>query len=705
MRPTPMRALGLVIALSMLLTPAFAAAAPAPQDAGEAQEQEQEQEAQAQNIEETIIVTASRTEQLLLESPVATSVIDAADIALSPAKNYADLMRGVPGLNVTQTSARDINMSSRSSTNTLDASQLVLIDGRSVYLDFFGFVAWDLLPLDFSEIEQVEVIRGPGSAVWGAGAMQGVVNIITKTPRAYGNGFRVRAGGGERGTGFGSFTWTGARPKTAWKLSGAYYTQDPWDRPGPLPNGIPRDGFPNTGTSQPKLDGRVDFITGDESTLTVSGGYAGTSGTIHTGIGPFQIQDGTKFWYARGDYNWRSLNIRAFANVLDGDGINLLNGLLFLFETETYDFSITNTTRFANDRHALTYGGNYRNINFDLSIAPDDDNRKEGGGFAQLALDFSDYFAIDAGIRVDKFSIIENAVVSPRGALLIRPTGSPNHVVRAGFGRAFRAPSLINNFIEVEIFNAVQLPGFGTYIFPSTVVGNPDLNEERTDQIEIGYRGSVDNGKFSWDIAAYRSETKDSLDFYTAGAYTFFNPPPGLPLPYTCLLPGAPVPPCPPGFPGQLLLPSLFSYRNIGKTVNKGFEIGLRMQPMARNTLAASYSYQADPEVEGIPEDEIGRAPNHRFSIGWNGYQDRWFYGAAVNYTGEAYWTDVLDQRFWGTTEAYTTVDASIGMMLMDGTAEVSLRATNLFDVEALQHIYGDIIGRRIVAEMALTIQ
>ena len=54
-------------------------------------------------------------------------------------------------------------------------------------LGVFGFVAWDLLPLDFSEIEQVEVVRGPGSAVWGANAMSGVVNIITKTPRAYGN--------------------------------------------------------------------------------------------------------------------------------------------------------------------------------------------------------------------------------------------------------------------------------------------------------------------------------------------------------------------------------------------------------------------------------------------------------------------------------------------------------------------------------------
>ncbi len=702
MESTRMRAIGVLLLLALIAVPAFASPALAAQDAGQEEEQEQEQE--VRNIEEVVVVTASRTEQLLLESPVAISVIDSADIALSPAKNYADLMRGVPGLNVTQTSARDINMSSRSATGTLDASQLVLIDGRSVYLDFFGFVAWDLLPLDFGEIEQIEIIRGPGSAVWGANAMSGVVNIITKTPRAFGNGFRARAGGGERGTGFGSFTWTGARPKTAWKLSAAYYTQDAWDRPGPLENGIPRDSFPNFGTSQPKGDARIDFITGQESTVSLYAGIAGTGGTIHTGIGPFRINDGMTFWYLRGDYNWKSLNVRAFVNVLDGDAVNLLNGLPFIFESQTYDFSATNTTQFGG-RHAITYGGNYRSLNFELSIAPDEDKRTEGGGFVQLALDVSDHFAIDAGVRADSFSSIDGTVVSPRGALLFRPTGSPNHVIRAGFGRAFRIPSLINNFIEVRIFNAVELPIVGQFIFPSIVVGNPGLVEERNDQFEIGYRGSVNRGKFSWDIAVYRSETKDSLDFFTGGVYTFFNPPPGFPPPFQCFLPGAPVPPCPPGFPGLITLPSLFTYRNVGKTVNKGFEVGLRLLPIARNTLTVNYSYQQDPEIEGVPEDEIGRPPNHRFNVGWNGYSGNWFYAASVNYTDEAYWTDVLDSRFWGTTDAFTTVDASLGVMLLDGTAEVSVRATNLLDEDALQHIFGDIIGRRVVAEIGLTIQ
>ncbi len=87
-------------------------------------------------------------------------------------QNFAELLRTVPGLNITQTSARDINVTSRGATGTLATGQLALLDGRSLYQDFFGFVMWDFLPVNLNEIKQIEVIRGPASAVWGANAAQ-----------------------------------------------------------------------------------------------------------------------------------------------------------------------------------------------------------------------------------------------------------------------------------------------------------------------------------------------------------------------------------------------------------------------------------------------------------------------------------------------------------------------------------------------------
>ena len=133
--------------------------------------------------EEQVVVTASKVEQQLVNAPATVSVVTADVIASTPATNYAELFRSVPGVNIAQTSARDFNITMRGATSTLATSTLALLDGRSIYLDFFGFVAWDLLPVNPNELKQVEVVRGPGSAVWGANAMNGVVNFISKTPR------------------------------------------------------------------------------------------------------------------------------------------------------------------------------------------------------------------------------------------------------------------------------------------------------------------------------------------------------------------------------------------------------------------------------------------------------------------------------------------------------------------------------------------
>jgi outer membrane receptor for ferrienterochelin and colicin len=134
-------------------------------------------------FEETVVVSASRAEEKLIDAPATMSVITADGIATAPTQNFAELLRSIPGVNITQVSARDINVTSRAATGTLATGQLALLDGRSLYQDFFGFVMWDFLPLNFNEVKQVEVIRGPASAVWGANALYGVVNVISKSPR------------------------------------------------------------------------------------------------------------------------------------------------------------------------------------------------------------------------------------------------------------------------------------------------------------------------------------------------------------------------------------------------------------------------------------------------------------------------------------------------------------------------------------------
>src|SRR5687767_12338793 len=163
---------------------ALAVAVPAAGQTPQQPAQPQPQDPQAPpKYEEIVVVSGSRAEEKLINTPATMSVITAQTIELAPTQNFAELLRSIPGLNITQVSARDINVTSRAPTGTLATGQLALLDGRSLYQDFFGFVMWDFLPVNLNEIKQVEVIRGPASAVWGANALYGVVNVISKSPR------------------------------------------------------------------------------------------------------------------------------------------------------------------------------------------------------------------------------------------------------------------------------------------------------------------------------------------------------------------------------------------------------------------------------------------------------------------------------------------------------------------------------------------
>ena len=317
-----------VLAAGVLAVAASAVAEPRQQPAGQQAPQtkpsqpetQKPEEQEPQKYEETVVVSGSKTEQKLIDAAVTMTVITADTIENAPTRNFADLLRSVPGLNCTQVSARDINVTTRSATGTLATGQLALLDGRSLYQDFFGFVMWDFLPVNLNEIKQIEVIRGPASAVWGANAFHGVVNVISKSPREI-QGTSVTVGLGtmnrsvnDDDPGNGSlvyFSGTHAQAindRWAFKLSGGGYSQDALPRPtglipGSPPPGTPYPAFKNTGTTQPKLDGRIDYDFEDGRKLSFSGGVAGTEGIMHTGIGPFDINQGSTMGYAKVNFS------------------------------------------------------------------------------------------------------------------------------------------------------------------------------------------------------------------------------------------------------------------------------------------------------------------------------------------------------------------------------------------------------------------
>jgi iron complex outermembrane receptor protein len=690
---------------------------------------------------EQVVVTASKVEQQLVNAPATVSVVTADVIASTPATNYAELFRSVPGVNLSQTSARDFNITMRGAASTLATSTLALLDGRSLYLDFFGFVAWDLLPVNPNELKQIEVIRGPASAVWGANAMNGVVNFISKTPREInGNSATMTFGafgrdidGGQQlgnGTLFG-INATHARAVNdswAYKISAGGYTSDPYARPtGAIPNGTGTQypNFTNTGTTQPKFDARVDYDQARYK-LVFAGGYSGTDGIFHTGIGPFDGET-VGVGYATMRYSRGGLKFNVFTNQLNGDARGLLaigtdgRPILFQFNTKTYDVEFGNINAIGS-RNVLSYGGNVRFNKFDLSIAPAGDSRTEVGGYIQDEIFLNDQVRISLGARIDKFDNISDPVFSPRTTLILKPHA--NHALRVSYNKAFRSPSLVNNFLETTIINQLDLaqinaafaalPG-RAFAFPVRAIGNQGLSEESTQSYEVGYTGTIAN-RATVSAAVYYTKNTDEIFFTQTGRYRALSPPPGwlqtfspggtpiLPvqsvlgilevLPPAC---ASPVGACSTGG-----LPSEFSYRNLGTVKNKGFELGVDGAVNQALNVFANYSYQAEPEPD-FALSEVNLPPTNRFNAGFSFSQGHLLGNLSVSFVDDAFFQDVLDARFAGPTQSYTQVNGAFGVKFLRDKLQTTIKVINLLDEDIQSHVFGDILKRQMIGEVRVT--
>ena len=665
--------------------------------------------------EETVVVSASRTEERLINAPATMTVITGPIIETAPTQNFAELLRSVPGLNITQVSARDINVTSRGATGTLATGQLALLDGRSLYQDFFGFVMWDFLPVNLNEIKQIEVIRGPASAVWGANAVNGVVNVITKSPREMqgtsvivGLGAFDRSVNGDEANNGSLVYFSGTHAQAlddrwAFKVSGGGYSQDALVRPTGIIPGTPAPGTPyppyrNTGTTQPKFDGRLDYDWEDGRRLSFSGGFAGTEGIMHSGIGPFDIDTGSTMGYGRVSFTRQGLRAAFFTNVLDGTASNLLTRdplnrpIEFEFQTNTYDLEISNVQTFAR-RHVFNYGGNLRFNKFDLSLAPQGDDRTEFGVYAQDEIFLSDHFRWVIGARIDRFDFIDDLVFSPRTSFIIKP--QEDHAIRLSYNRAYRSPSVINNFLDVTIAEPINLGAFSPalagrlYNLPVTSVGNPDLQEQSLDAYEAAYTGGI--GRTTLSLAFFVNRTKNDILFTELRneRYTATRPPPGWPLPAAviALVPGG-------SFPAR------FTYLNFGRVTQPGFELGADTLVNRYVNVFANYSWQGEPDPEGFDISELNIPPEHRFNAGVGFNYQRFLGNLTVSYSDGAFWQDVLDDRFHGTTDAYTLINGGFGIRWNGDQLTTSVKLINLANEDVQQHVFGDILKRQIVGEI-----
>ena len=281
----------------------------------------------------------------------------------------------------------------------------------------------------------------------------------------------------------------GGGRRWSYKLSAGYFTQDPLPRPtGTIPNAFntPYPPYTNTGTSQPKFDARVDYELANRRRLVFSGGVAGTEGIIHSGIGPFDIDSGSRLTYFSGRYQKGGRRVAFFTNLLNGDAdepaVARRVGRVSPAGVRHQDVRHRGRRRpRLGTRHVLSFGGNFRHNTFDISIAPNGDDRNEGGAYIQDEIFLSDQFRWVVGGRLDKFSSIDNAVFSPRTTLMYKP--APNQTFRAVVQP--RVPRAVVHQQQPRCrapqpgeLSAI-IPALSAFVFPFRAVGNPDLSRRR----------------------------------------------------------------------------------------------------------------------------------------------------------------------------------------------------------------------------------
>jgi iron complex outermembrane receptor protein len=163
------------------------------------------------------VTSVSKKEQKMSQAATAIYVITQEDIRRSGATNIPDLLRMVPGIDVEQINANTWAISARGFDQQFSDKLLVLIDGRAVYTPLLGGVNWDTQDVPLEDIDRIEVIRGPGATVWGANAVNGVINIVTKKAQETQGGL-VSGGGGSDGQAYGVARYGGMLEGTSYRV-------------------------------------------------------------------------------------------------------------------------------------------------------------------------------------------------------------------------------------------------------------------------------------------------------------------------------------------------------------------------------------------------------------------------------------------------------------------------------------------------------
>lgn len=429
------------------------------------------------------VTTLSTKPEPLSEAAAAIKIVTGDDIRRMGALNLPEALRYVPGVEVARVDSRQYAITARGFNGTIANKLLVLLDGRSVYTPLFSGVFWDAQDAFLEDVDQIEIIRGPGATVWGANAVNGVINVLSKPARET-QGLLVTGGGGNTEQGFGGIRYGASLGSNGFfRVYGKGF-----DRGASLlPDGREaRDEF-----TMGQGGFRADWTPSEPMALTLQGDlYAGSIDQLATDDA---------------DISGGNVVARMNRRFADGSDLNLSayydrtnRTIPGSFEEDLDTYDVTLRHRFAPGGNSdLVWGLGYRQ-SFDrirnspaFAFLPEHLTRRVFSGFVQDEVAFADRrFLWTLGSKVERN---DYTGVAYQPSTRFAWTPKKNQTVWGAVSRALRAPSRIDH----DFYAPASPPYF--------LAGGPGFDSEVLRAFELGYRVQGGRGMTASVAAFYDS--------------------------------------------------------------------------------------------------------------------------------------------------------------------------------------------------------
>jgi outer membrane receptor for ferrienterochelin and colicins len=456
----------------------------------------------------TVVVSASKRQEKVLDAPASVTVISMEKIQSQAPLTVADNLKNTPGVDVMMTGLVQSNINIRGFNNIFSGAMLTIVDYRFAAVPSLKVNAFQLIPNNTFDMDRIEVVRGPGSALYGPNAADGVLAIFTRSPLDMPTKYETTVAmsfGFAEGTGkpilrpeFRHAGKIGSKNKFGYKISGSFLQAGDFKYYDPRePSRGDSILFGNVSYGQPfvedttlerttfdrdfniqnySTDLRLDYRPNENSELILSGGFSTLNNIELTGLGAGQGIN-WRYYYAQARYRWKNLFVQYFVNISDAGDTYLIPQVgadaqaphsfqLLVDKSKQHVGQIQHSWKPISILNFI-YGLDaiYTTPNTEGTINgrfEDDDNIFQTGGYVQGELQAHEKLKIVGAFRADYHNRINNVFFSPRAAIVYKVT--PKHTLRGTYNRAFSSPQTLNLFLDLSnglVPNGINIRGIG----------------------------------------------------------------------------------------------------------------------------------------------------------------------------------------------------------------------------------------------------